>query len=51
MDDKNDTVNIVKDEPRRNKFNWKNFDLDKFFKDTEKVGEIIKERDSSKNAE
>lgn len=35
----------------KDKFDWNTFDLDKFFRDTERAGEIIRERDSLDNAE
>jgi hypothetical protein len=38
----------VKDEKEKEapiKFDWDTFDLDKFFKDAKKVGEILHERD------
>lgn len=33
------------------KFSWKDFDLDKFFKDANKVGEILERREKENNNE
>jgi hypothetical protein len=32
-------------------FSWKNFDMDKFFSDTDRAGEIIERKNSEKDTE
>ena len=51
MEHKRDIKELHKNDISKTTFDWDTFDLDKFFEDTKRVGEIIRKRDMSKNEE
>lgn len=51
MEPRRDTNEPYKRSTSKDKFDWSTFDLDRFFRDTEKAGEIIRKRDISEDGD